>query len=70
MLRRAAAYWIDRDDLPKVQAALETMMEQLRLTPAVAHPYRGLWSLMTALAGDETGLAGIANSTTTWVRTT
>ncbi len=54
-----AAYWIDRDDLPKVHTALEAMMEQLRLTPAVAHPYRGLWSLMTALAGDETGLAGI-----------
>ena len=54
-----ATYWIDRDDLPGAGTALEQMMEQLRRTPAVACPERGIWALFQALGGDEAGTAAI-----------
>jgi DNA-binding CsgD family transcriptional regulator len=54
-----ATYWIDRDDLRRAKTALEQMMDQLRLTPAVACPERGIWVLSQALDGDEAGTAAI-----------
>lgn len=54
-----ATYWIDRDDLRRAGTALGQMMQQLRLTPAVACPERGVWALFQALDGDEAGAAAI-----------
>ena len=54
-----ATYWIDRDDLRQARSALEQMMEQLRVTPALACPERGIWALFQALDGDEAGTAAI-----------
>jgi DNA-binding CsgD family transcriptional regulator len=54
-----ATYWIDRDDLRRAGTALEHMMEQLRVTPAVACPERGIWVLFAVLDGVEAGTAAI-----------
>ena len=54
-----ATYWIDRDDLRRAGTALDEMMDQLRMTPAVACPERGIWALFQALDGDEPGKAAI-----------
>ena len=54
-----ATYWIDRDDLRRAGAALEEMMEQLRLTPALPCPERSIWVLFQALEGDAAATAAI-----------
>jgi DNA-binding CsgD family transcriptional regulator len=54
-----ATQWIDRDDLRRAGTALAQMMQQLRVTPAVACPERGVWVLFQALDGDEAGAAAI-----------
>jgi DNA-binding CsgD family transcriptional regulator len=54
-----ATHWIDRDDLRRAATALEQMMQQLRVTPALACPERGIWGLFQALDGDEAGTAAI-----------
>ncbi len=54
-----ATHWIDRDDPRRAATALAQMMQQLRVTPAVACPERGVWVLFEALDGDEAGAAAI-----------
>ncbi len=54
-----ATYWIFRDDLRRTGPALEQMMDQLRVAPAMACPERGIWALLHALDGDEAGTAAI-----------
>ena len=54
-----ATYWIDRDDLRRAGAALEEMMEQLRLTPALPCPERSIWVLFRALEGDAAATGAI-----------
>ncbi len=54
-----ATYWIDRDDLRRAGTALEQMMGELRVTPAIASPERGIWGLFQALDGDGPATAAI-----------
>lgn len=54
-----ATYWIDRDDLGRAGPALDQMMDNLRRTPAMACPERGIWALFQAIDGDAAGMAAV-----------